>query len=338
MTPGSEPDPRMPKRWAGPELELAARADLTALQVANMTGRSAAAVRTARRNLRIDPRKQNLAGVSYSGESASAVEASVESWGKTIADAQAMLREQMCPICDTGPWRSPLNHVSRAHGIDYLTMRDICGFSMREKVTDPAASAAWAENGKRRTEVLAANLDKKRRPARRTRRAKETAGVGLRKFQESDPEAMAALRAGFRERMASPEARAKWDESMKRVRAERVYTPEQRARFVERMGSAEAEAKRAAYHAARRREACSVDGCDSPHTARGYCNKHWRKWRLYGDPLGKGKLGKPRALTATQERQALKMIAEGMSQRSVGEHFGCSQTAIGRLVRRQESD
>ncbi len=30
---------------------------------------------------------------------------------------------------------------------------------------------------------------------------------------------------------------------------------------------------------------CSVDGCKSKHSAKGYCGKHYRKWRAYGDPL-----------------------------------------------------
>lgn len=30
---------------------------------------------------------------------------------------------------------------------------------------------------------------------------------------------------------------------------------------------------------------CSVDDCDKPTCARTYCQKHYRRWRLYGDPL-----------------------------------------------------
>jgi len=30
---------------------------------------------------------------------------------------------------------------------------------------------------------------------------------------------------------------------------------------------------------------CSVDGCADPARARGWCKKHWRRWRKTGDPL-----------------------------------------------------
>lgn len=31
---------------------------------------------------------------------------------------------------------------------------------------------------------------------------------------------------------------------------------------------------------------CSVDGCDSPPKARGWCSAHYQRWRIHGDPLG----------------------------------------------------
>ena len=52
------------QEWTGPQLELAARGDLTAQQIAVMTGRTRYAVNSARRRLRSDPRYQNLAGLS----------------------------------------------------------------------------------------------------------------------------------------------------------------------------------------------------------------------------------------------------------------------------------
>lgn len=48
--------------WTGPELELAARDDLTAVEIARMLGRTRYAVTSMRYKLRREPAKQRLAG------------------------------------------------------------------------------------------------------------------------------------------------------------------------------------------------------------------------------------------------------------------------------------
>lgn len=30
---------------------------------------------------------------------------------------------------------------------------------------------------------------------------------------------------------------------------------------------------------------CTITGCSRPHAGRGYCKFHWKRWRVYGDPL-----------------------------------------------------
>ena len=37
---------------------------------------------------------------------------------------------------------------------------------------------------------------------------------------------------------------------------------------------------------------CTIDGCDSKHEAKGFCDKHYQKFKKYGDPL---KVVKPTA-------------------------------------------
>jgi hypothetical protein len=49
--------------WTGPEMELAARSDLTAREVALMTGRTFGAVKGMRHRLRHDPKVITLAGL-----------------------------------------------------------------------------------------------------------------------------------------------------------------------------------------------------------------------------------------------------------------------------------
>lgn len=38
---------------------------------------------------------------------------------------------------------------------------------------------------------------------------------------------------------------------------------------------------------------CSVENCDHPHLARGYCSFHYGRWKATGDPLRRNKAGKP---------------------------------------------
>ena len=33
---------------------------------------------------------------------------------------------------------------------------------------------------------------------------------------------------------------------------------------------------------------CTIEDCEKPRKARGWCGAHWRRWREYGDPLGRG--------------------------------------------------
>lgn len=54
------------KQWTGPELEVAARDDLTTLEVAKLLGRTYSGVKGMRAKLLRDPRKQALAGLSRS--------------------------------------------------------------------------------------------------------------------------------------------------------------------------------------------------------------------------------------------------------------------------------
>jgi hypothetical protein len=35
----------------------------------------------------------------------------------------------------------------------------------------------------------------------------------------------------------------------------------------------------------RRSVTCSIEGCDNAHLARGWCDKHYRRWKATGDPL-----------------------------------------------------
>lgn len=44
-------------------------------------------------------------------------------------------------------------------------------------------------------------------------------------------------------------------------------------------------------------DTCSIDGCEAKRVARGWCTRHWKSWRVNGDPL------------ATDKRRAAKLAA-----------------------------
>lgn len=31
---------------------------------------------------------------------------------------------------------------------------------------------------------------------------------------------------------------------------------------------------------------CTIENCGQPHMGRGYCSRHWQRWKAHGDPLG----------------------------------------------------
>ena len=35
---------------------------------------------------------------------------------------------------------------------------------------------------------------------------------------------------------------------------------------------------------------CTIEGCENRHNAKGYCNKHYSRWKNYGDPLADSRL------------------------------------------------
>lgn len=67
------------------------------------------------------------------------------SWGVTQEQAQEMLRRQVCPVCGEGPWKSPLIHASKRHGINKRTMREACGMTLVDSVADPELSQRFSE-------------------------------------------------------------------------------------------------------------------------------------------------------------------------------------------------
>jgi hypothetical protein len=49
---------------------------------------------------------------------------------------------------------------------------------------------------------------------------------------------------------------------------------------------------------------CSIEGCNRPHSARGLCKAHWKRWKKYGDPLVTRRPG----LGLTSEQRFWRMV------------------------------
>ena len=56
---------------------------------------------------------------------------------------------------------------------------------------------------------------------------------------------------------------------------------------------------------------CSIDGCEKPRKARGWCGKHWERWRRHGDPLGAAYRGPEGSFEARTERDGECIIWTG---------------------------
>jgi hypothetical protein len=138
-------------------------------------------------------------------------------WGVTQAEAQALLARQTCPVCGEGPWKSPLNHVSRKHGIDRFTMRDVCGLTLTVSVLDPELRERFVEHGRTVDMTQVNHAGKPRRKQRWTRAGREGTQANIEAWNETDEAAAqrtaAAQASKQRDAVARQSAslRARWE-------------------------------------------------------------------------------------------------------------------------------
>jgi hypothetical protein len=71
-------------------------------------------------------------------------------------------------------------------------------------------------------------------------------------------------------------------------------------------------------------KACSIDGCDKPARARGWCKNHWRQWRKHGDPLMKKRTpGRP-ASVKPGERYGKLVVVEQAGRKGDQRAWRCA--------------
>ncbi len=66
---------------------------------------------------------------------------------------------------------------------------------------------------------------------------------------------------------------------------------------------------------------CVVDGCEGEHASRGFCGKHYNRWRRHGDPSIKSKPrrapARPLCRVDLGSRIKAARVAAGLTQRAV---------------------
>jgi len=77
-------------------------------------------------------------------------------------------------------------------------------------------------------------------------------------------------------------------------------------------------------------QVCAVEGCEGQHKARGYCHKHYQRWRKHGDPHIKSKPGSPAPLCREDYGRQIRAarLAAGLSQWTVAGRAGVSVLTV----------
>lgn len=171
---------------------------------------------------------------------------SAADWGRTVEEAADLLRRQVCPVCGEGPWKSPLNHISRKHGIARAEAREACGLTTVESVIAPDLHSHLSEVQKELSvDRDMAELSTLRRPGserRWTTAGRQALAENLKAFNETPAASVVRARAAAKSK--TPEARAKQGESLRAWHERNPMTEEEKAQFVALMQSPEAQAKR----------------------------------------------------------------------------------------------
>jgi hypothetical protein len=81
-----------------------------------------------------------------------------------------------------------------------------------------------------------------------------------------------------------------------------------------------------------RRGTCSIEGCNLPHNAKGYCEDHYYRWKKYDDPLHQVRQRKGRGHI---NRDGYRVIS--INKQRVLEHRWVVEQKIGRSLLPEEN-
>jgi hypothetical protein len=87
---------------------------------------------------------------------------------------------------------------------------------------------------------------------------------------------------------------------------------------------------------------CDIKGCKEPHEARGWCSKHYHRWRTWGDPLHTRR-GAARTPAGKIFRHAPGDVAkvaqlhdDGLSYAEIAKRLGLTKNAVYGIHRRRK--
>lgn len=94
-----------------------------------------------------------------------------------------------------------------------------------------------------------------------------------------------------------------------------------------------------------RERRCSIEGCDAKHFARGWCHKHYERWRRYGDPsivfprggdVRRSRLGYKEPMDDWEKEHVDKMLNQGMSYRAIERALGVGYMTVYRFNKKRK--
>lgn len=190
----------------------------------------------------------------------------------------------LCPFCGKGPYKAPLMHIAKIHGLSHQEVREMAGVSMSASFTDPDTHARNVRNGYRSggpgTDAIAKAVAQRKIQGRRQTAALTSSGKeSIRRAKSVRDAQLAQERADIANQWNSSDKT--WAD-VGRIAVAYGVTPHRMAQRMRRAGlnCPDGRVETTNRPTPRpKRHHCDVDGCEREHIAKGLCSYHYYKMR-----------------------------------------------------------